>query len=86
MGALERIRAGGTYVPLALSSQHCLARSGARPTLAELTRRPRDVLALVSEGKSNKLIGDAANDREQVGRTSSRSSSACMWRTGRKRR
>jgi DNA-binding NarL/FixJ family response regulator len=68
MGALERIRTGGTYVPLALSDPML---SGAvereRPTpWPELTRRQRDVLALISEGKSNKLIGDALNMTEST--------------------
>ena len=68
MGALERVRAGGTYVPLALSEPNL---SGAiererPPSWPELTRRQRDVLALISEGKSNKLIGDALNMREST--------------------
>jgi two-component system, NarL family, nitrate/nitrite response regulator NarL len=68
MGALERIRAGGTYVPLALSEPRVSgAVERARPTpWPELTRRQRDVLALVSEGKSNKLIGDALNMTEST--------------------
>ena len=32
----------------------------------ELTRRQRDVLALISEGKSNKLIADALNMSEST--------------------
>jgi NarL family two-component system response regulator LiaR len=32
----------------------------------ELTRRQRDVLALISEGKSNKLIGDALTMTEST--------------------
>jgi len=61
MGALERVRAGGTYVPLALTD----AVPAATPQRVqctpwrELTRRQRDVLALISEGRSNKLIADA---------------------------
>jgi DNA-binding NarL/FixJ family response regulator len=68
MGALERICAGGTYVPLALSEPRVSgAVERARPTpWPELTRRQRDVLALVSEGKSNKLIGDALNMTEST--------------------
>ena len=68
MGALERIRTGGTYVPLALYKRML---SGAvkreRPTpWPELTRRQRDVLALISEGKSNKLIGEALSTTEST--------------------
>jgi len=68
MGALERIRTGGTYVPLALSKRML---SGAvereRPTpWPELTRRQRDVLALISEGRSNKLIGEALTMTEST--------------------
>jgi DNA-binding NarL/FixJ family response regulator len=68
MGALERIRTGGTYVPLALSEPML---SGAveheRPIpWPELTPRQRDVLALISEGKSNKLIGEALNTTEST--------------------
>jgi len=66
MAALERIRAGGTYVPLALS-EPILAGAVERPTpWPELTPRQRDVLALISEGKSNKLIGDALNTTEST--------------------
>jgi DNA-binding NarL/FixJ family response regulator len=68
MGALERVRTGGTYVPLTLTE----AVSAATPERAqcppwrELTRRQRDVLALISEGKSNKLIADALNMSEST--------------------
>jgi DNA-binding NarL/FixJ family response regulator len=61
MGALERVRAGGTYVPLLLTEPgppDTAERSRDTPW-RELTRRQRDVLALISEGKSNKLIADA---------------------------
>lgn len=61
MGALERVRAGGTYVPLLLTEP---APGGIAPAVqcapwCELTRRQRDVLGLISEGRSNKLIADA---------------------------
>src|SRR5258708_4986515 len=68
MGALERVRAGGTYVPLALAE----AVPPAAPQRVqstpwrELTRRPRDVTALTSEGRSNKLIADALNMSEST--------------------
>jgi DNA-binding NarL/FixJ family response regulator len=60
MGALERMRVGGTYVPLSLTESVLpdrVARSRETPW-RELTRRQCDVLALISEGKSNKLIAD----------------------------
>ena len=68
MGALERVRAGGTYVPLALTD----AVPPGPPQRVqctpwrELTRRQRDVLALISEGRSNKLIADALNMSEST--------------------
>jgi two-component system, NarL family, nitrate/nitrite response regulator NarL len=60
VAALERIRAGGTYVPLVLteSASADTAQAASHPPWQELTRRQRDVLALISEGKSNKLIAD----------------------------
>jgi DNA-binding NarL/FixJ family response regulator len=67
MGALERILAGGTYVPLALTEtppSAPLPRS--EGPWRELTRRQRDVLALISEGKPNKLIADALNMSEST--------------------
>ena len=68
MGALERVRTGGTYVPLAITEPNP-ARGGERaqhPPWRELTRRQRDVLALISEGKSNKLIADALTMTEST--------------------
>jgi two-component system, NarL family, nitrate/nitrite response regulator NarL len=68
VAALERIRAGGTYVPLALTepASEDAARAAAHPPWQELTRRQRDVLALISEGKSNKLIADALSMSEST--------------------
>jgi DNA-binding NarL/FixJ family response regulator len=68
MGALERVRAGGTYVPLALSETIPASRPEPSPSgpLRALTRRQRDVLALISVGKSNKLIADALNMSEST--------------------
>ncbi len=66
MGALDLVLAGGVYIPSSL-----IEASPAKPASfaegaelaaepwAELTRRQRDVLALISQGKSNKLIADA---------------------------
>jgi DNA-binding NarL/FixJ family response regulator len=68
MGALERVRAGGTYVPLALTEASPAAapqRSQSSPW-SELTRRQRDVLTLIAEGKSNKLIADALKMSEST--------------------
>ncbi len=68
MGALERVRAGGTYVPLALTEMAPAAppeRSEGAPW-RELTRRQCDVLALISEGKPNKLIAVALNMSEST--------------------
>ncbi len=68
IGALERVRTGGTYVPLSLteagasSSPECAQRKPWRV----LTRRQCDVLALISEGKSNKLIADLLNMSEST--------------------
>ena len=68
MGALERMRVGGTYVPLSLSEPVVPERmKRARDTpWRELTRRQCDVLALISEGKSNKLIADALTMTENT--------------------
>ncbi|HYZ39166.1 MAG TPA: response regulator transcription factor [Stellaceae bacterium] len=68
LAALERVRAGGTYVPLALSEttpEAPVERPGGTPW-RELTRRQREVLDLIAEGKPNKLIGDALNMSEST--------------------
>ena len=68
LGALDRLRAGGSYVPLALTEALPMtppARAEGAPW-RELTRRQRDVLALISEGKSNKLIADALTMSEST--------------------
>lgn len=68
MGALERVRAGGTYVPLALTEAASAspAERAQRTPWRELTRRQRDVLELIAEGKSNKLIADALSMSEST--------------------
>jgi DNA-binding NarL/FixJ family response regulator len=68
MGALERVRAGGTYVPLALTeaAPATPAERAQRTPWRELTRRQRDVLELIAEGKSNKLIADALSMSEST--------------------
>ena len=64
MGALDLVLAGGVYVPSSLIDA-APARAGGWHSAgsgepwSELTRRQRDVLALISQGKSNKLIADA---------------------------
>jgi DNA-binding NarL/FixJ family response regulator len=65
MGALDLVLAGGTYVPTALiepTQQRNAGTPAPRPPSepwSDLTRRQRDVLSLISQGKSNKLIADA---------------------------
>jgi DNA-binding NarL/FixJ family response regulator len=63
IGALERVRAGGTYVPLTLTE--AVPTTHREPWRA-LTRRQCDVLALIAEGKANKLIADALNMSEST--------------------
>jgi len=62
------MRVGGTYVPLSLTEPVLPDRAKwARDTpWRELTRRQCDVLALISEGKSNKLIADALTMTEST--------------------
>jgi len=68
IGALERVRAGGTYVPLALTEapRAVPAERVQRTPWRELTRRQRDVLELIAEGKSNKLIAGALEMSEST--------------------
>ncbi len=63
IGALERVRTGGTYVPLTLSEAVPTAQ---RAPWQALTRRQCDVLALIAEGKANKVIADALNMSEST--------------------
>ena len=63
MGALERVRTGGTYVPLSLTEA---APAAERTPWRGLTPRQCDVLALIAEGKANKLIADALNMSEST--------------------
>jgi DNA-binding NarL/FixJ family response regulator len=68
VAALERMRAGGSFVPLVLSepdSDRATAEAAQVPWQI-LTRRQRDVLGLISEGKSNKLIADALGTSEST--------------------
>lgn len=72
MGALELVLAGGVYVPSSLLESAPTRQGGFegedRPAepWSELTRRQRDVLALISQGKSNKLIADALSMSEST--------------------
>lgn len=64
LAALERVRAGGSYVPpLPLAAEPSAMAEGA---CRGLTRRQREVLALISEGKSNKLIAEALTMSEDT--------------------
>jgi DNA-binding NarL/FixJ family response regulator len=63
IGALERVRSGGTYVPLTLTE--AVPTAELAPWRA-LTRRQCDVLALIAQGKANKLIADALNMSEST--------------------
>jgi DNA-binding NarL/FixJ family response regulator len=62
LAAIERVRAGGRYVPAMPAEPHLPAG----PVWHELTRRQREVLALITEGKSNKLIADALDMSEDT--------------------
>ena len=68
VAALERVRTGGTFVPLVLSETNAIGVVGEPPRSPQrvLTRRQRDVLALISEGKSNKLIADGLGMSEST--------------------
>ena len=72
MGAIDLVLAGGVYVPSSLIDSSA-QRSGnwqggaqSSEPWSELTRRQRDVLALISQGKSNKLIADALTMSEST--------------------
>ncbi len=72
MGAIDLVLAGGVYVPSSLiesASQRQGSWQGssqAAEPWSELTRRQRDVLALIAQGKSNKLIADALTMSEST--------------------
>jgi len=68
LGALERVRTGGTYVPLALTeaAPATSCERAQRTPWRELTPRQRDVLELIAEGKPNKLIADALRMSEST--------------------
>jgi DNA-binding NarL/FixJ family response regulator len=72
IGAIDLVLAGGVYVPSTLiegSPSRPASWQGAAPVAepwSELTRRQRDVLGLISQGKSNKLIADALTMSEST--------------------
>ncbi len=72
IGALDLVFAGGVYVPSSLLDATAQRHAGwdgeGRPIepWSELTRRQRDVLGLISQGKSNKLIADALSMSEST--------------------
>jgi DNA-binding NarL/FixJ family response regulator len=72
MGAIDLVLAGGVYVPSSLIDSGSQRQGGWQGTSqasepwSELTRRQRDVLALISQGKSNKLIADALTMSEST--------------------
>jgi two-component system, NarL family, nitrate/nitrite response regulator NarL len=68
VAALERVRTGGTFVPLVLNESNgdAAVYEAEHAPRRVLTRRQRDVLALISEGKSNKLIADALGMSEST--------------------
>jgi DNA-binding NarL/FixJ family response regulator len=72
VGALDLVLAGGVYVPSSLlesaPQSHGVWEADDRPVepWSELTRRQRDVLGLISQGKSNKLIADALSMSEST--------------------
>jgi DNA-binding NarL/FixJ family response regulator len=69
LGALDLVLAGGVYVPSSLIDGAAPRGEGADhpgEPWSELTRRQRDVLALISQGKSNKLIADALSMSEST--------------------
>jgi DNA-binding NarL/FixJ family response regulator len=60
LAALERVRCGGSYVPMSLTEPADDAgQDVSAAPFSELTRRQREVLALIAAGLSNKRIAAA---------------------------
>ena len=72
MGAIDLVLAGGVYLPSSLidaGTARTVTFPGTVPASEpwpELTRRQRDVLVFISQGKSNKLIADALSMSEST--------------------
>jgi DNA-binding NarL/FixJ family response regulator len=67
VAALERVRAGDSYLPLALSESGAAGGTAALTSpWRELTRRQREVLSLISEGRSNRSIAAALATTEST--------------------
>jgi DNA-binding NarL/FixJ family response regulator len=72
IGAIDLVLAGGVYVPSSLiesqPARPSAGRNGAEPAgpWSMLTRRQRDVLQLISQGQSNKLIAAALSMSEST--------------------
>lgn len=71
MGALDLVMAGGVYVPSSLLESAPTRSAGpvardSQDSFPDLTRRQRDVLLHISQGKSNKLIADALSMSEST--------------------
>ncbi len=59
LDALRRVAAGGTALDPEVVAQLLVRRGAGGDSLADLTERERDVLALMAEGRSNAEIGAA---------------------------
>jgi DNA-binding NarL/FixJ family response regulator len=65
LAALERVRGGAAYLPLLLTEPET-GGGGPQSPWCGLTRRQREVLALIAEGLPNRLIGAALTMTEST--------------------